>query len=284
MSKHTKLFTILGVVFILLGGILAGIGYFSGGSFSFAIDVKNREFLVYSKEYFETKTIEFDEASSITLDIDSADIRIKQGKTFSIKYTLHKSALPTITENNDNLVITQKNKSSYFMMNFSFSTIDEYIEITVPKDYKLSNLKINSDHSSNINISDITCTKIEIDTDFGNITVNDFSTNTADFYTNCGDIKASNFSTDTADFRTEYGNIKASGFSTDSTDFYTNYGDIKIQDITNDYNITYKTELGDILINDKTLEDVSGVYNPISQSNKNISVKTEYGNIKLNIK
>jgi PBP1b-binding outer membrane lipoprotein LpoB len=132
----------------------------------------------------ETSTEEytFDSFSNIDLDLSVADIKVEQGKGYSVTVSRRNYPEVSVDVDGDTLVIADS-KNSWHNTNASCN-----VAITVPKDAQLESVDLRPDVGS-LEVNDISAAKIAATADVGEIVVSSCSAEAYILSTDTGSIE-----------------------------------------------------------------------------------------------
>lgn len=119
----------------------------------------------------------------ITIDCDCSDLTIKKGDKFHVKYNDYKNLVTNVTAGEGYIEINQSSKHS-----INLNGYDSDIELTVPKDVEIKELKIDN-NMGDINLEDLDIVTGHIDADLGDINLEKVAFKDMDITANLGNIK-----------------------------------------------------------------------------------------------
>lgn len=317
MKQIIKVTTIVSLCFILIGIGLTGTGYMLGGSMSWSyLPSSNRFFTEKNAKHTIIKE-DLDSFTNITLAVDTYDILITQGDSYSLSYPEYNNIHTTYSVKDDTLTLKSKCEHA---INFSLSGTsysDYTLVLTVPSKQALNEITLQSS-SGDIKLSHLTFDRLNMTASYGDITLADLSGNTLELNADAGDVDISdtelasgNFTLNYGDFdidsttvsefelRNDSGDFAASKFTSDTADITLHYGDIDtessaIKNLTatldsgdcdlelkgnkEDYSLDLSCDTGDIEVGD---EDASGHYNYVRDTPNSVEVSAHYGSISL---
>ncbi len=303
MKKGLIITLITFVCLLALGVTLILIGIKNGGSLEFVADYKNHK---VSKDY-ERKIIEgeetFDSFSNIDLNMDYSDVKIIEGDKYSIRYRIYECENLVCKVENDTLIFHQKTKST--VDNFQFSTVWDsekddniYVEITVPKDTKISKLDVVSDYGDldisipqvdktnfdfdygDLKMAGVTGTNLVMNVNYGDIFISDSEIDDISIESDYGDYTQTNSTSKKMSIDMDYGDINVSKTRIDSIEIQTNYGDTDINLIGEeaDYDFDLKLDYGEIKLSGKEFEEK---YKTSNGKDKTIVIDSDSGDVDI---
>ena len=303
MKKGLIITLITFVCLLALGVTLILIGIKNGGSLEFVADYKNHK---VSKDS-ERKIIEgeetFDSFSNIDLNMDYSDVKIIEGDKYSISYRIYECENLVCKVENDTLIFHQKTKST--VDNFQFSTVWDsekddniYVEITVPKDTKISKLDVVSDYGDldisipqvdktnfdfdygDLKMVGVTGTNLVMNVNYGDIFISDSEIDDISIESDYGDYTQTNSTSKKLSIDMDYGDINVSKTRIDSIEIQTNYGDTDINLIGEeaDYDFNLKLDYGEIKLSGKEYEEK---YKTSNAKDKTIVIDSDSGDVDI---
>lgn len=279
------------IVTILIGVSLTGVGYAINESFY----TNNLD----SKVVFKNERLE--KFNSIDIDIDINDVRIIPSDNYEIElsYKENEGNIQYRVDNNT-LIIKEKNiKNKNTNNNVNH---ENYINIYIPKNINLDNIKIVSDVANlsfnkvsskqlditcdvgNIKSSDCNIESLKIETDTGNIKINNLKSRVVETSSNLGNIVIKDSTIkERFEANNELGNIMVNGKLYGKSTITTELGNIEVSISENDdlYNCNIKNELGVFILDGQK----HNKYLNINNNCKNdINIECGTGKIELNFK
>lgn len=194
-KKFRKGYMFLMVVFCL--------GAICGGIYKNVLKDKNIKFAeFYSSEETVKDEYEFnyDDIDSIKIDSDIADIEIKEGSDFTVKYKFTEGYEPDVKLDGNVLSIKQRNPKATIN-----GAIESEITITVPKKAKISIIDVQVALGS-VKLDEITAEKIDIDASLGEVQIKNADSNKITIDASLGNVEVSG-SYDELDVDASLGNI-----------------------------------------------------------------------------
>jgi lia operon protein LiaG len=261
IGRNRLIVLLLGIMFICFGlGTL--ITYASNGwSFNFAKHAVTAD---------DTKVSDIQNIKEIIIEISSADISIITEDRTDVKAVLSGSILSSsevmkpeliLSKSSDRLSIELKSQKKYW----GPTSIDLKVAIFLPKDYaenltldtssgdinlnsRMSLKDVNLSLSSgDINITDLSCDKLEYDSSSGSLNAVTLNTKSTTFDLSSGDISINNF---TGDIKGEVSSGEITVLYTsfnNNVDLHASSGDINLKLPENaEFNIDAETSSGDV--------------------------------------
>lgn len=288
MKKSTKINLIIAAVFVLLGVILAGIGFVLGGDdfdwengFSFRINTEKAELLETAEISADVKNVNIDHSFKFTSGNNDVltNVEIVSGDKFAISYYGNENSADfsyEIVGDTLNIEIVEKYKviSCGF---FDFYDNDSKVVVTVPSAQELESVNVNA-AVEDLQIKNVTIGKLDVNFDVGNIEITNCQIADADITADVGNIEIENSTLDVAQITVDIGNIEVENCSSDMINCTANIGDIDISVVgfAREYCAVGYAEIGTVEI-DKNI--VTGYV----QGLKQIFATADIGSVDINL-
>lgn len=186
MKRTYKTIGKVALIFLIIGVVLTGI--------AIACGIQNRSFT--NNRFFKfiinpkVEKLEYtvvDDFESIDINIDVADVVIKEGEEFAIEYALYEGTEYEVR--NDTLYV-DKYKGNHFNIGFNFESEDKYLTIYIPKDKEINIKNIDADMGDIkiINDADWKLKNINIDADMGDVEIEGKVEGKIDIEADMGDV------------------------------------------------------------------------------------------------
>lgn len=222
---------------IIIGALCILIGVIKGASFRFRVDFTNRK-IITEKDLKDAYTIfneDMDKFDNIKVDLSTENLKIVYGDSYHLYYKVESDRKINAEVVDNTLKIWVKGDSIV-----GFSTLDcgdQEIVITVPKDTKLENLRL--------------------DLSTGDIVLEDIDAKSLVASISTGDIRLESNKIDDLNILTSTGGVQFENLEIGSADIEVSTGDVKgnLLKKLSDYNIDIYTSTGDIVINQMEIED-----------------------------
>ncbi len=163
----------------------------------------------------------------LDVDVNFADLVIKTGSDVSVSYKMPESLVPSITFEGGTLKVKSKgNKKTTLSINGDYDII-----ITVPEGVSVNSVDINT-NAGNVDISDLSGTKISVDADAGNIKCKNINMSIISVDADAGNFDGKNISTDSLSVDMDAGNLVLNDCSVDQINADVNAGNIESHNCT----------------------------------------------------
>ncbi|HAX72515.1 MAG TPA: hypothetical protein DCY20_03195 [Firmicutes bacterium] len=282
MNMNKKLI-IISIVLMLVGVILAAIGFFAGGATSISLAGHGLT-LDYGAPITINETM--DDFQSIDLDLDyMSEVQLIESDHFGIEATYYNSN-GTISYRVENgmLKVTQ-DKINHFI-GFNFFQPSSTFTIHIPSGTSLDNITLNTD-TANIVMEDQVATNIYIKNAFGKTTLENIETGVLELEVESGLINLDTVKAITLSVENDFGAINLRNIVSNNVDVAAESGSISVSDLTasnlivsNDFG---KTELKSItaLVLDATNETGSIKITDSVVNSSNI--ENDFGSVEVNL-
>lgn len=258
--KYFAFFLAIVIIASVIGGIASGIFSFFN---IFNVSREDKNSYIYTEEVI-------DNIEKLEIDLNLSDLKIIKGEVFSIE------------TNNKNIKYELKNSKIILKESKGFNINSNKVLITVPEDKIFNNVDI-SIGAGNINASDFSTLKLDVEGGAGNITFDNLSvTEKLEIDGGAGNITISNSQVNNMDLDNGVGEFIFEGILFGNTEVDMGLGNVTLNLNTNLdlYNIEIDKGIGNIIINN---EKVKGDYNNKNiQNTKSIKIDGGVGNITIN--
>lgn len=251
---------ILGVLIItaIIKVVLTTIGVISGLNY------------INENKYTETFNQEYTNINSIELEIDSADIVIKEGNTFSVDAKNVSKRFKSKTSNGK-LIIEEKNKKWK-------KSIDSKVVISIPKTENINELNIENG-AGQLSISNLSFGELEISQGAGTLIIENITSNKTEIEGGAGEIVVNNSTLNDLKLDSGVGSVDIEAKLTGKSEINCGVGAISLNLIgtEEDYTLSIEKGIGSIKI-----EGVEQKNNTIYGSGLNkIEIEGGVGEIKV---
>lgn len=202
----------------------------------------------------------FDSFQNISVNLDTIDLRIKQGEKFKVSYNGAENRKPKIYMENNTLYVKDNRKWVFNIIGFGFHNQDT-VQITVPKNTELGKVTLQSD-VSDFSLSDLSIQRLIANVDTGDMDMKNASIKDAKLESDTGDQILDQVTLQNAILQTDTGSIKMNCIGEKS-----------------DYAMNFSTDVGDITVNGKEYDHN---YNNDSDGNYMIQAQTDTGDVDVN--
>ena len=264
----------------LIGCVMLCVGMLFGGSPLYSIDAEN--YTVYrGEEQCVEETRDLDDFTAIDMDIDAADITIKYGDSYHVHYVLEKRLVPSMEVKNGTLKVKSLDEGWHVGFGFvGWNGADQFIEITVPKDVKLTDVTLHND-AGNINLSDVEAENVNIRDSAGDIECENIKTDGFTVDNDAGDVDLTNITAKNLKADVDAGDLKFKNVVADRIEMSSDAGGIKgdFGMSLKDYTIDVTCDFGDVKIDGANQGEE---YHVKGDSDKTLTIDCSAGDIKVN--
>jgi hypothetical protein len=254
---------------LALGVILTVIGLLQGGTIAYAIYPTERK--VYTAKDTENaggnyreEVVAVEDFDSLQIDVDSADVEIKQGDGYQVSYCLQKKEEPSIVVKDGSLQVKSVSDSSfsiYFfplsMGNFGWGNAGERIVVTLPAEKTLESADIQSDYGD-ITVQQVNIEKLELESGYGDISMQKVNIENLELKANSADAVFSDAILGDYHLTCDYGDVTFKNSQCKSGEIKADSGDVVLQNFLGQ-SLSVKDDYGDVTLADCELDrlDVS---------------------------
>ncbi|WP_137598089.1 DUF4097 family beta strand repeat-containing protein [Paucilactobacillus kaifaensis] len=157
---------------LIIGAIMTAIGIFAiliGLANGASTNLVWQNGVKIDKSYHSSKQL--NQFKHLTLNTNDYDVTIQTGTEFKIEIDGSKLSKPVITQDGDNLTISNK---AFDPVNIGFGRINPTLTITVPDDTQLETIKGNL-IDSDLTINTLQTKKVQLELDSGSINAHNFT-------------------------------------------------------------------------------------------------------------
>ena len=251
---------------IVIGILVAAIGFFSGAKFS--IIKTDDGFKAVGKEDRKHEEWEYKEFKSLEIDLADADIEIIPSNEYKLVIERMEGSEIEQQVKNNTLIIKDKKSNPIlsFSMNFSGTIQKTIIKVYIPKD------------------SDFV--DVNIANDFGDVKINGMSTDILLVHSNDGDVLIEDNKSNRLTIQNKYGDITATNVQTTNLTIESNDGNTKLNNMDIAENADLINLFGDTILSDFTskgtkLESKDGDINIKGKLLGQTMIESNFGDVNL---
>lgn len=278
MKNILKKLTKISLIILPIGVLLLIIGLCSGGKFNYAIDMNNKKMYVAEEGEHTSvsKTLEVDAFNELEMDIDVAEVEIKQGDDYCVSYNLEKWSVPTVEVKDQKLTVSNADKQTTHI-GFQFDIFGFHIgphvwddegnkiTITVPEDVELNDLKLIVS-SGNISIEKIQIADYSIEAESGEVILSNTELGKGSIFAKYGNVEFKQIEGKKCLLNMESGSGAFEDVKLEQLDLNAEYGNVEFD----------KTEILTLMI-----ENSSGEVRLNQFKGDTMDIVAEYGNISI---
>ncbi|MCL2140253.1 MAG: DUF4097 domain-containing protein [Dehalococcoidia bacterium] len=254
------------LIILVVGVVLAGVGYIAGAETSFYID-KNGVHMYEKTPYTVNEPLP--SFSDIDIDVDFASVEILRGESYTIDIAFcgDQETMPKYEVIGSTLLIKQEAENFPKRFHFGFDSLKNTLKIYVPQKSAFDNITV-SNNFGDIKITNVAAGRISVNGDSGDIRINDVIANTIAIDNKFGDISLNNIDCDNVDVSTNSGSIRVDKLTATGIKLKNNFGDTNLKNIES-VGLEVSSDAGDV--------NVSGSLSGHTQ------IENKLGDVKLNI-
>ncbi|MFJ7952470.1 DUF4097 family beta strand repeat-containing protein [Lysinibacillus sp. NPDC096418] len=265
---------------IVIGIILAIIGYVSGGKWSIAVN--NTGIYVPNEQSLVTNSYELDAFTSINIDNEHVDVEILPSDSYSIEVSSFETTDVSYEVKGRTLTVATKyTKNNAILLGFtSFKTPS--IKIYVPKDTKLSNIALDSSFGD-VNLEHLNFQQLNLIVRHGDLSMKDIVAGHTEITQSFGDVSLRQFSSTSFTAESEHGDIDIDGELNGKSTFDSSFGDIDLQLLNkeSELGLDLNMNFGEISFNDQSIE---GDFSQSHNGDNQLQVSLSHGDLDLSLK
>jgi hypothetical protein len=297
---------------LALGVILTVIGLLQGGTIAYAIYPTEKK--VYTAKDAENaggnyreEVVTVEDFNSMQIDVDSADVEIKQGDGYQVSYCLQKNEEPSIVVKDGSLQVKSISDSSFSINflslslgNFGWENAGERIVVTLPAEKTLVSADIQSDYgditlqqvnienlelkanSGDVVFSDVILGEYHLTCNYGDVTFKNSRCKLGEIKADSGDVEMQDFLGQSLSVKDNYGDVTLADCELDSLDISCDDGDVAVTLNGNleDYNFDVSVDAGDFKLNGK---EQGTPYEINVGKDKKVGISDAYGDVSLKV-
>lgn len=274
---------------LVAGAGLIGIGMAAGGTLEFSYALGGKVITDSDAFDMQTETVE---------SFDSIDVKLNGVANSGLKLELIEGDAFSVTFPKDNDYFTcsyqvengvlkletkQKHRLVFFQYNFlNFKGEQKTMQVTVPKDTKLSEVKVVS-ASGDVLVNTMQADKMSLSVEYGDLSIADCETKSLEVSDESGDVSLSNSNCEKVSLALYYGKLALDQCDLDVLAISNESGDVSVKD-TNVSDARYKLAYGDLKLENANGETVninleSGDARLENMILGQLDVKLSYGNL-----
>ncbi|MCY9547835.1 DUF4097 family beta strand repeat-containing protein [Lysinibacillus xylanilyticus] len=275
-SRHTH----IAITMIAFGILLALVGYFSGGKWSFVLNDEGIQLPENNK--LVNSSYKLDDFTNINVINHYGDVEIVTSDHYALETNVIKDDDVTYSIKDNTLTVETKNKKKNgFQFGFgSFRTPS--IKIYVPSDITLKTVILESNFGDTT-IRGLNYQELNIIEDFGDIIFKDTTGDKTEITQSFGDMNLKQFSSNGFVAESEHGDINIDGTLNGQSTITSDFGDttLHLQNNKSELGFELETDFGDLTVdNEDQNSKVTQSYNGDNQLKATIS----HGDLQLTLK
>ncbi len=243
-SKHTH----IAITMIALGILLAFVGYFSGGKWSFVL---NDEGIQLSNKLV-SNSYGLDDFTNINVFNDYGDVEIVTSDRYALETKVVEDGDVTYSIKDSTLTIETKSKKKDGLQFGFFNYSTPSIKIYVPADAKLKTVVLDSNFGDTT-IRGLNYQQLNLIDDFGDIIIKDTTGDKTEIRQSFGDLTLQQFSSNGLVVDSKNGDIRIDGTLNGESAITSNFGDatLHLQNKKDELGFELQTSFGDLTVDKK---------------------------------
>ncbi|MGE8001362.1 DUF4097 family beta strand repeat-containing protein [Lysinibacillus sp. NPDC093190] len=275
-SRHTH----IAITMIAFGILLALVGYFSGGKWSFMLNDEGIQLPENNK--LVNNSYKLDDFTNLNVYNHYGDVEIVTSDRFALETNVINNDDVTYSIKDNTLTVETKAKKKNGL-EFGFGSFrSPSIKIYVPSDVKLKIVVLDSNFGDTT-IRGLKYQELNLIEDFGDIIFKDTTGDKTEITQSFGDMKLQQFSSNGFVAESEHGDINIDGTLNGQSTITSNFGDatLHLQNKKSELGFELQTDFGDLTIDKKDQNDkVSQLYKGDNQ----LKVTVSHGDLQLRLK
>ena len=276
MSRHTH----IAMTMIAFGILLALVGYFSGGKWSFMLTDEGIQ--VPKNNNLVNHSYELDDFTSINIVNDYGNVEIVTSDRYALETNVVEDDDITYSIKDKALTIETKGKKKNELQ-FGFGSFNTpSITIYVPKDVKLKTVDIDSNFGD-MTIRDLNYQQLNLIKNYGDILFKNTTGDKTDITQSFGDMKLQQFSSNGFVVESENGDINIDGTLNGQSTITSNFGDttLDLQNKKSEIGYDLNTDFGDLSVDKK---EQNGKASQSYKGDNQLKATISHGDLVLTLK
>ncbi|MGE7673707.1 DUF4097 family beta strand repeat-containing protein [Lysinibacillus sp. NPDC094403] len=275
-SRHTH----IAITMIAFGILLALVGYFSGGKWSFVLNDEGIQLPENNK--LVNNSYKLDDFTNLNVINHYGDVEIIASDHYALDTNVVNNDDVTYSIKDNTLTVETKGRKKNGL-EFGFGNFrTPSIKIYVPSDVKLKTVVLNSNFGDTT-IRGLKYQELNLIEDFGDIIFKDTTGDKTEITQSFGDMKLQQFSSNGFVAESEHGDINIDGTLNGQSTITSNFGDatLHLQNKRSELGYELQTDFGDLTVDKKDQNSkVSQSYNGDNQLKATLS----YGDLQITLK
>lgn len=275
-SRHTH----IAITMIAFGILLALVGYFSGGKWSFVLNDEGIQLPENNK--LVNNSYKLDDFTNLNVINHYGDVEIVTSDHYALDTKVVNDDDVTYSIKDNTLTVETKGRKKNGL-EFGFGNFrTPSIKIYVPSDVKLKTVVLDSNFGDTT-IRGLNYQELNLIEDFGDIIFKDTTGDKTEITQSFGDMKLQQFSSNGFVVESEHGDINIDGTLNGQSTITSNFGDatLHLQNKRSELGYEIQTDFGDLTVDKKEQNSkVSQEYKGDNQLKATLS----YGDLQLTLK
>ncbi len=276
MKELFKIGIDIGVGFLILGGVLIGIGSKVSNytvKWTDFVNGTDVDTLTLEEDSIEPETI-----SSFDLDVDFVNVTFEQGDEFKVDYGLYKEMNYDLRCKNGLLIVTNKHNLS---LNIKGET-KQYIKVTYPAETNFEICKIDAD-ASKVTFDQFIVSELTLNDDAGSLEMNNTVCDKCIADMDASKITVNNSEIEAIDIDADASSVKVEKSTINNIDIDADAASVtmSLNGSEDDYDINVNSDASSCKINGKS---ITGDYKISGNGEKNIKIDADAAKVKIEFK
>lgn len=275
-SRHTH----IAITMIAFGMLLALVGYFSGGKWSFVLTDEGIQLPESNK--LVNNSYKLDDFTNLNVINNYGDVEIVTSDHYALETNVIKEDDVTYSIKDHTLTVETKSKKKNGF-EFGFGNFrSPSIKIYVPSDVKLKTVVLDSNFGDTT-IRGLKYHELNLIEDFGDIILKDTTGEKTEITQSFGDMKLQQFSSNGFVAESEHGDINIDGTLNGQSTITSDFGDttLHLQNKKSELGFELETDFGDLTVDKK---DQNGKVSQLYKGDNQLKVTLSYGDLQLTLK
>ncbi|MBG9452794.1 hypothetical protein ABE61_01500 [Lysinibacillus sphaericus] len=275
-SRHTH----IAITMIAFGMLLALVGYFSGGKWSFVLTDEGIQLPESNK--LVNNSYKLDDFTNLNVINNYGDVEIVTSDHYALETNVIKEDDVTYSIKDHTLTVETKSKKKNGF-EFGFGNFrSPSIKIYVPSDVKLKTVVLDSNFGDTT-IRGLKYHELNLIEDFGDIILKDTTGEKTEITQSFGDMKLQQFSSNGFVAESEHGDINIDGTLNGQSNITSDFGDttLHLQNKKSELGFELETDFGDLTVDKK---DQNGKVSQLYKGDNQLKVTLSYGDLQLTLK
>ncbi len=275
-SRHTH----IAITMIAFGMLLALVGYFSGGKWSFVLTDEGIQLPESNK--LVNNSYKLDDFTNLNVINNYGDVEIVTSDHYALETNVIKEDDVTYSIKDHTLTVETKSKKKNGFQ-FGFGNFrSPSIKIYVPSDVKLKTVALDSNFGDTT-IRGLKYHELNLIEDFGDIILKDTTGEKTEITQSFGDMKLQQFSSNGFVAESEHGDINIDGTLNGQSTITSDFGDttLHLQNKKSELGFELETDFGDLTVDKK---DQNGKVSQLYKGDNQLKVTLSYGDLQLTLK
>lgn len=302
--KRSKKIAMIGAACIVLGIVIAAVGYVMGGRPGLYLDKSGIHSGVHSDDKqsaFKGSRLEktkLSDISSVKIELSAGNIYILPADDYYLEYQIDYTEKANYEIKNGCLIMKDSAKDDQFI-GFNFGVKNEaYVKLYVPSERWVQAKEVSEDpdhqkmlkevdielNAGNVEIETIFTNRLKVDMDAGNLSIGYCRSANAELENNAGNIDIDTLETNKGDISMDCGNLKIVRAAFEDMEVENDLGNVEmaVKGTAQDYKMDLETDMGSISVSGEHINSgVSASYRMDGKDKAKLKAECSCGDIRL---